>query len=79
VLYWIYQWMASMGRVQAEERVLFRAALAIGCGFLIVILTGNRAIRWLLKQKSATALNSTTPPSTNSPSTRATRPRWAAS
>ena len=31
--------------------VIFRAAVAIMISFLIVLLTGNRVIRWLLKQK----------------------------
>src|SRR6185369_13380982 len=31
--------------------VIFRAAMAIGCGFLIVLVSGNRIIRWLLRQK----------------------------
>src|ERR1043165_7122651 len=43
--------MAQHGWVQPEELVLLRAALAIGCGFFIVLLSGNRVIRWLLKQK----------------------------
>jgi len=61
VLYLIYQWIASH---QHDWRwaswaatdgmvagVLFRAAAAIMLGFLIVLLGGNRVIRWLLKQK----------------------------
>jgi phospho-N-acetylmuramoyl-pentapeptide-transferase len=53
LFYWLYQFFAAHRwlSLQPAEMVLFRAALAIGCGFFIVILTGNRAIRWLLKQK----------------------------
>ena len=61
MLYLIYQWISSHqhdwrwaswaapdGMVSG---VLFRAAAAIMLGFLIVLLGGNRVIRWLLKQK----------------------------
>ncbi|HVT81810.1 MAG TPA: phospho-N-acetylmuramoyl-pentapeptide-transferase [Phycisphaerae bacterium] len=53
MFYFLYQWIASHGwlSLQPEEMVLLRAALAIGCGFFTVILSGNRIIRWLLKQK----------------------------
>ena len=57
MLYWLYQWIAAgkwFSFIAPEGMftgVIFRAALAIGLGFLIVLLTGNRVIRWLLRQK----------------------------
>ena len=54
MFYWLYQWIAAHGWIswiQPGEMVIFRAAMAIGCGFFFVLLTGSRGIRWLLKQK----------------------------
>ncbi len=57
VFYLLYQWIASHHWVSwitpdgMMAEVTFRAAAAIMCGFLIVLLSGNRVIRWLLKQK----------------------------
>ena len=57
MLYLLYQWIAAHGWVSWIRTdglfggVIFRAAAAIMCGFLIVLLGGNRVIRWLLRQK----------------------------
>ncbi len=57
MLYWLYQWIAAhhwISWIQSEglfTGVVFRAAAAIMCGFLLVLLSGNRVIRWLMKQK----------------------------
>jgi phospho-N-acetylmuramoyl-pentapeptide-transferase len=52
VLYSLYRWLFVHGSPASDETwVLLRAALAIGCGFFIVLISGNRVIRWLLKQK----------------------------
>jgi len=56
-LYWLYQWIAGhhwVSGIQSDglfAGVIFRAAAAIMCGFLMVLVSGNRVIRWLLKQK----------------------------
>ena len=47
MFYWLYQKFSG----SREEWVILRAAAAIMCGFLIVLLSGNRVIRWLLRQK----------------------------
>lgn len=54
VLYQIYLWMAGHGWVAAEglfKQVVFRSALAIMAGFLIVLLGGAPVIRWLIRTK----------------------------
>ena len=52
MFYWIYRWFSSRNGTASDETwVLLRAALAIGFSFMLVLLSGNRVIRWLLKQK----------------------------
>jgi phospho-N-acetylmuramoyl-pentapeptide-transferase len=54
VFYLLYTWAAGHHWVQADGMfagVIFRAAAAIMLSFLIVLMFGNRTIRWLLKQK----------------------------
>jgi phospho-N-acetylmuramoyl-pentapeptide-transferase len=51
LFYKIFQWYTARGGAKPEEYVLLRAALAVGLGFFIVLISGNRVIRWLLKQK----------------------------
>jgi phospho-N-acetylmuramoyl-pentapeptide-transferase len=57
VLYWLYQfvvehhWVTWITADGLFTRPIFRAALAIMCGFLLVLLSGSRVIRWLLTQK----------------------------
>ncbi len=47
MFYWLFQHFTG----RSDEFVLVRAASSIMCGFLIVLLAGNRVIRWLLRQK----------------------------
>lgn len=57
MLYWLYHWIAEnhwVSWIQADglfAGVVFRAAAAIMCSFLVVLLSGNQVIRWLLRQK----------------------------
>jgi phospho-N-acetylmuramoyl-pentapeptide-transferase len=57
VFYFLYTWIADhhwVSWIQRDglfEGVIFRAAAAIMLSFVIVLLLGNRVIRWLLKQK----------------------------
>ena len=46
----MYQWMGGTTEGMFAG-VIFRAAMAIMFSFVFVLLTGNRVIRWLLKQK----------------------------
>ncbi len=54
MFYLLYTWAADHHWVPRDgmfEGVIFRAAAAIMLSFLIVLIFGNRTIRWLLKQK----------------------------
>ena len=64
MFYLLYTWIADHGWVSwirhdgLFEGVIFRAAAAIMLSFVIVLLLGNRVIRWLLKQKVGDRLRS---------------------
>jgi phospho-N-acetylmuramoyl-pentapeptide-transferase len=47
VFYWLYHQISG----SKEEWVIFRAAAAIMCSFLIVLFSGSHVIRWLLRMK----------------------------
>lgn len=54
MLYLLYKYLVSTGWLAADGifgTVIFRAAMGIMLAFIIVLLAGNKVIRWLMKQK----------------------------
>ncbi len=51
MFYLLYEWMTKGQGEGMFAGVIFRAAAAIMLSFVIVLLSGGKVIRWLLKQK----------------------------
>ncbi|MGN6370228.1 MAG: phospho-N-acetylmuramoyl-pentapeptide-transferase [Phycisphaerae bacterium] len=51
MFYLLYEWMTKGQGDGMFAGVIFRAAAAIMLSFMLVLLSGNRVIRWLMKQK----------------------------